>query len=96
MSDSYVDTSAESRTVEVRVIRYGRLVGSELCESEEQAALAVRSWMEFDGVQCEVRDLSAGRRDGEGHTDLLDGEMDDYPDEVELERSEGDTMRFGD
>lgn len=96
MSDSYVDTSAESRTLEVRVIRHGRLVGSELCESEEQAAAAVRSWIEFDGVQCEVKDLSTGWPDGEGRTDLLDGETDDYPDELELERSEGDRMRFGD
>ncbi|HET6965978.1 MAG TPA: hypothetical protein VFH58_14480 [Acidimicrobiales bacterium] len=96
MSDSYVDTSAESRTVEVRVIRKGRLVGTELCESEEQADLAVRSWMEFDGVQCQVADLSTRWRDGDGHADLLEGETDDYPDELELERSEGDSMRFGD
>ncbi len=77
-------------------MRHGKLIGRELCESEEQALLAVRSWTEYDGVECEVTDLSTRSHDGDGDTELLDEGQDDYPDESELERSAGDTMRFRD
>jgi len=50
----------------VRVFRNGRLIHQELCESEEQAYLVVDEWSEFDGVRCEVDDLSV--RHGPGDT----------------------------
>jgi hypothetical protein len=54
-----------SPTVEVRVFRHGELVHRELCESEEQAALAVDEWSELEGVRCEVDDLTVTHRPGE-------------------------------
>jgi hypothetical protein len=52
-------------TIEVRVFRHGDLVHRELCESEEQASLVVDEWAEFDGVQCEVDDLSVRHQPGQ-------------------------------
>ncbi len=79
-------------------MRHGKLIGRELCESEEQALLAVRAWTEYDGVECEVADLSTRWHDGDGDggTELLDRGQDDYPEESEFERSAGDSMRFPD
>jgi hypothetical protein len=55
----------EAPTVEVRVFQHGELVHRELCESEDQAALAVEEWSELDGVRCEVDDLSIEHRPGD-------------------------------
>lgn len=49
-------------TLEVRVYRDGLLVHSELCESEDEAALIVDAWSEQPGVTCEVDDLSIRHR----------------------------------
>ena len=50
--------SEQSPTIEVRAYRNGVVIHSELCESEEQAALVVDEWSEHPGVTCEVDDLS--------------------------------------
>jgi hypothetical protein len=55
----------EAPTVEVRVFRHGELVHTELCESDEQAALVIEEWAEHDGVTCEVDDLSIRHRPGD-------------------------------
>jgi hypothetical protein len=67
----------EAPTVEVRVFRHGELVHTELCESDEQAALVVEEWAEHDGVTCEVDDLSIRHRPG----DILAPEPADLRDE---------------
>lgn len=52
-------------TLEVRAYRHGRLVASELCETEEAAADLLREWEEQPGVVCEVDDLSIRHAEGE-------------------------------
>lgn len=96
MSDPYPDTTTESGTVEVRIIRHGRFIGHELCESEDQALLAVRAWSEFDGVDCEVVDLAAAPPDDEPDTGVYEEEADDYPEELDVDRAADAAMRFGD
>ena len=59
------DQKDETPTVEVRVWRHGELVHTELCESEEQASLALEEWQELDGVRCEMDDLSVRHRPGD-------------------------------
>ncbi|HET6916891.1 MAG TPA: hypothetical protein VFH56_12445 [Acidimicrobiales bacterium] len=59
------DQNDEAPTVEVRVWRHGELVHTELCESEEQAALILEEWQELDGVRCEVDDLSVRHHPGD-------------------------------
>lgn len=49
----------EAPTVEVRVYRRGVLIARELCESDEQAALAIDEWNDVKGVECEVADMSS-------------------------------------
>jgi hypothetical protein len=70
----------DTPTVEIRVFRHGELVHTELCESEEQAALVVDEWSELEGVHCEVDDLTVKHRPG----DILEPEPavlaeEDYP-----------------
>jgi hypothetical protein len=65
MTEQQVHDWDEAPTVEVRVFRHGELVHTELCESEEQAALVVEQWSELDGVQCEVDDLTVKHRPGD-------------------------------
>jgi hypothetical protein len=76
----------ETPTVEVRVFRHGELVHTELCESDEQAALVVEEWAELDGVDCEVDDLSIHHRPddilGPEPADLLE---EAYPDQREAD-----------
>jgi hypothetical protein len=84
MSDVFEERD-ETPTVEVRVYRHGELVHSELCESEEQAALVIEEWSELDGVECEVDDLSVRHEPG----DILEPEPaelreEDYPDQREI------------
>ncbi len=55
----------DSPTIEIRVFRHGELVHTELCESEEEATLVVEEWADFDGVQCEVDDLTVKHRPGD-------------------------------
>ena len=71
----------EVPTFEVRIFRHGHLVHRELCESEEQAALAAEAWSEFEGVECEVDDLTVRHHPGEilEPEPALGGE-DEYPD----------------
>jgi hypothetical protein len=40
-------------------------VAQTLCESEEEAAMAVEEWSEVDGVECEVDDLTFRHRPGD-------------------------------
>jgi hypothetical protein len=85
----FVQHREETPTIEVRVFRYGVLVASALCESEEEAALAVDEWSEIDGVECEVDDLTFHHRPGEvfepepavdlSIDDLVEGVEDDAP-----------------
>jgi hypothetical protein len=49
---------AESPTIEVVAFRHGREIGRELCDSPEEAALAVEQWSEQHGVTCQVDDLA--------------------------------------
>ncbi len=65
MSSLGLEERDEAPTLEVRVYRDGALIHRELCESEEDAAAAVERWEEEPGVECEVEDLSASRRDVE-------------------------------
>jgi len=59
------DPNDAAPTVEVRAFRHGELIGRELVESEEQAALVVDRWSELEGVTCEVDDLSVLHRPGQ-------------------------------
>lgn len=80
MADQQPPSWDEAPTVEVRVFRHGELVHTEVCESEEQAALVVERWTELDGVQCEVDDLTVRHRPGdifEPEPAIVDDE--DYP-----------------
>jgi hypothetical protein len=65
MSESRPEDYGETPTVVVRVYRDGRLWLQELCESEDEAALAVEEWSELEGVTCEVDDLSVRHRAGD-------------------------------
>lgn len=62
MTDQQSRQWEETPTVEVRVFHHDGLVHTELCESEEQAALVVAQWSEFDNVRCEVGDLTVKDR----------------------------------
>ncbi len=91
MTDMRPEDLGETPTIEVRVYRGGRLLSRELCESEEQAGLAVQEWEEIEGVECEVDDLSIRHRPG----DIFEPEPavalgDEYPTAAEIEhRPEG-------
>jgi len=52
----------EGPTVEVIAFRDGRQIARELCETREDAALAVERWSEQQGVVCQVDDLSVHHR----------------------------------
>jgi hypothetical protein len=65
MSESRPQDYGETPSVAVRVYRDGRLWLQELCESEDEAALAVEEWSELEGVTCEVDDLSVRHRAGD-------------------------------
>jgi hypothetical protein len=53
---------SESPTVEVVVFRHGHEIGRELCDTPEDAALAVERWSEEPGVVCQVDDLAVHHR----------------------------------
>jgi hypothetical protein len=65
MSELRPQDYGETPTVVVRVYRHGRLWLQELCESEDDAGLAVEEWSELEGVTCEVDDLSVRHRAGD-------------------------------
>jgi hypothetical protein len=48
---------AGTPTIEVRIYQDGTLVGTELCEDEQEAAEAVAAWEDQDGVAV-VDDLT--------------------------------------
>jgi hypothetical protein len=58
------DVPVRTSTIEVRVYRDRQFIFSQLCESEEETAVAVRGWEAIDGVVCEVDDLTDGSRHG--------------------------------
>ena len=58
MSEVRPQDIGETPTIEVRVYRRGELIHRELCESEEEAALAVQEWDDVEEVECEVEELS--------------------------------------
>jgi hypothetical protein len=70
----------ESPTVEVIVFRDGREIAHELCDTREDAVLAVERWSEEQGVVCQVDDLSVHHRPEDirepSPDDLV---VDDYP-----------------
>jgi hypothetical protein len=65
MSELRPQDYGETPTVVVRIYRHGRLWLQELCESEDDAGLAVEEWTELEGVTCEVDDLSVRHRAGD-------------------------------
>lgn len=71
----------ESSTVEVNVFRDNELIHTELCESDEQAALVVEEWSELDGVRCEVDDLTVKHEPGDilAPEPALTDDEEDYP-----------------
>ncbi len=71
---------SESPTVEVVVFRDGREVARELCDTREDAALAVERWSEDQGVVCQVDDLSVHHRPEDIRDPMPDEPVvDDYP-----------------
>ena len=57
MAEQHVYNDAGSPTIEVRIYQDGTLVGTELCEDEQEAAEAVAAWEGRDGVAV-VDDLT--------------------------------------
>ena len=96
VSDPNVDTTAETGTLELRITSHGRVIGRELYESEDQALLAVEAWSDFEGVECEITDLSAARGHGDGDTEPVEEDLEDYSEELELERAASDAARMRD
>ena len=68
----------ESPTVEVVVFRQGREIARELCDTQEDAALAVERWSEERGVVCQVDDLAVHHRP----EDIRDPSPDEPPDDA--------------
>ncbi|MGB8857838.1 MAG: hypothetical protein WCC60_01215 [Ilumatobacteraceae bacterium] len=84
MTEQRVRPWDENPTIEVRVYRHGELVHSELCESEELAALLVERWGDVDDVRCEVIDVTATPQPGdifqpESEPEAIVGGDEDYP-----------------
>jgi hypothetical protein len=50
----FVDPVQAAQAIVVRVVRDGRLLLRELCDSEEQAARVVDRWSEADDVECDL------------------------------------------
>ena len=89
MSDAFIDRTPELSGLEVRVFRHGRLVHREVCESEEEAVLAVDAWSEFDDVECRVVEACSTPHhllDGMEEEEPLGADA-DFPDEPEGDRS---------
>jgi hypothetical protein len=70
MSEVQPQDVGGTRTLEVRVYRRGELIHRELCESEEQASLAVEEWGDLEEVVCDVEDLSPRHADPEPAAEL--------------------------
>ena len=66
---------AEAPTVEVVAFRDGREVARELCDTPEDAALAVERLTEEPGVVCQVDDLSVHHRP----RDIREPSPDEFP-----------------
>jgi hypothetical protein len=64
MSD-YTTYDTSSPSLEVRVYRNGEVIARELCESEDEATLAVERYADEHEVSFEVEDLSNDRWPGE-------------------------------
>ena len=65
----------EAPTVEVVAFRDGREVARELCDTPEDAALAVERLTQESGVVCQVDDLSVRHRPD----DIREPSPDDFP-----------------
>jgi hypothetical protein len=90
MTEPRPEDLGETPTIEVRVYRDGRLIERELCESDEQAALAVEAWQEVEGVECEIDDLSIRHRPGDIlEPEPADVDRADYPTAQQIDRSTG-------
>ena len=85
MTDLRPEDFGATPTLEVRAYRDGTLFDRTLCESEEDAAVAVAAWEELDGVECVVEDLSA---DPEADSSM--DEPVDVDDDLVLPHSEPD------
>ena len=72
---------AESPTIEVVAFRHGREIGRELCDTPEEAALAVEQWTEQHGVTCQVDDLAIHHTPADVRDPSPDAAIDDVPEE---------------
>lgn len=63
MPDIKARDIGETPSVEVRAYRHGKLVGTKLCETIDEAAALVTSWEETPGVECEVDEISGPAKD---------------------------------
>jgi hypothetical protein len=80
MSEERPRDTGEPATIQVRVYRNGELIHQELCESEEQATLAVQDWEDNEAVRCEIDDLSWPDRTSDPADDEPAGDLwEDYP-----------------
>jgi hypothetical protein len=80
MSDIRPIDTDEAGSIEVRVYRDVQLVHRELCRSSEDAAAIVERWEQTEGIECEVRDLSADEADNDFFEPETLEAGDDYPD----------------
>ena len=80
MSDIRPTDAEEAGSIEVRVYRDEHLVQRELCRSSEDAAAIVERWEQTEGIECEVRDLSADDVVDEFFEPETLVARDDYPD----------------
>lgn len=72
---------AESPTIEVIAFHDGREIGRELCDTPEEADLAVEQWTEQLGVTCQVDDLAIHHTPADVRDPSPDAATDDFPEE---------------
>lgn len=63
MSEVHAGDPTSTPTTEVVVYRDGVEIHRQLCESEADAVAIVAYWEEYQGVECEVSDLSTPQDD---------------------------------
>lgn len=93
MSDPRTDIGADAPTIDVRVLRYGRVIHEELCESEEEAALVLDGWSDMEGVEFDVRDLTQRGPGKPSEEEPVGWSEEGYPEDIELEEAAHDRLR---
>ena len=66
-------------SLELRIYHDGRLIGTELCESEEDAAAAVDHWSDGSDVTFVVEDLTTPNEPEDALVSDFEGDVDGYP-----------------